>query len=781
MKPPVSAHPDKKLWILTWIVGVVLVILSGGATHPYSQVMLLLLTAGLLWMFPIRSLPGPALSLVLAATVGWVVVSTWVPLPFDTAANWLGARDPSLDLGSGVSAQPWLSMEKAVFFAVGLCWLLLIFQCPLDHYRRTRALEWLMWAIGGLAVLTVGFNVLGLQHPLTWGTHRFSFFPNHNQSGSVLAMGGILAMGFVVRSIRKRSWELTLHLLVFLVICVALFVGMSRSAVITMIGGAAIYTLLTLERKHIRFYVKVALPVGVMVFGGFLLYGSRLLGEFTSLLSTGGVKEEIRFNIWLDATRMASNFPLFGVGLGNFRTFFPFFMEHTVTNQAIHHPESDLLWVWTELGLVGLGLVLIGIVMLFLRLDPVDVVKSKGVRLIGFVAICMFLLAGFIEVSGHRLGTALLALVLYGLIQPETARTTPVPWLPVVSRGLAIGFVTLAGVWLYHMKEGEPFVSSEVFALASKDPSVLVERFGVEGTNERLSNWVARYPAVQVLHNSVGLVAVREGNAGAARAAFDRSHALNPVWWRPYLYHGIYIFPLDWETALDYWAVALELSGEQRHEAFRMILSRVPARQTPDLRELTYTNRRLQFQFFSALRSRPIEFTRELGMELAVNPSLAGFSSEQKQSLFWRFCEINGPEMMRRLIDRFPTIGTENWTVRAQLAALDNDLREASRLALMNLPEPQMIDLTRARSFIHIRSEYLLDSSDPLKVIALIQKMKADGNYQDMLVTLQVAKSKGVQHPYLEYQLPLALFHAERFGDAWELYNRMIRSSLQWD
>ena len=493
------------------------------------------------------------------------------------------------------------------------------------------------------------------------------------------------------------------------------------------------------------------------------------------------MNEEIRVHIWVDATKLALNFPVFGVGLGNFRYFFPFFIDQPSTTQAIHHPESDLLWIWCELGLIGLGLVIFALVVLIKRLDPADMYRSKGSRLFGFVAICMFLLASAIEVSGHRLGTALLALLFYGLIQPEKAELRRIPGLKIGTQILGGIFILAAGFWGYFMFQGKPIISTEVMAYSLKNTADLFDDHDGEELEQMVDTWVARYPMMPGLRNLQGITAVATGNTERAIDGFDKAHLLNPVWWRPYINHGLYIFPLDFDAALRYWSDGIDVAGKDQIEAFEFVARRIPFSKVAELRDLTYKDRDLQFAYFSRLKSEPVDYSRELGLELAINPELKGFRAEQKLALLWQICQINGATILRRLLDHYPILGSENWILRAQVRAGEESFKDASRLAVMNLLEPTMIDLAKTRTLTSIRTEYLLGADDPLKVIALVQKQKMDGNYQEALIAIEISKSKGVSHEYLDYQHALILFHLGRYEDSWKRFERIIAKSIEWE
>jgi hypothetical protein len=725
---------------------------------------------------PPRSLPGRPLCIVILLMTGWVIVSSVLPTPLPTAARWIGGI-AQLDLYPAISAQPRHSLERFCYYLCALVWLLLVMDAPLARLERNKAIERIHVLLTCLAITVILGVLLKFQHPSTWGTHRFSFFPNHNQTGAVLAIGGILAMGWMVRCMRQRSWRMILYMLSFSVFSFAIFLGMSRSAVIFVIAGSCLMILTVFESRNPRFYLKLGVPFGFVLLALFLVYGGQLVDEFTYLLRDGGVREELRVRIFADTLRMIAAFPVLGVGLGNFRFFFPQFQDSADTPQLILHPESDFLWVWSELGLPGIILLAAGMLLLLVRLEPHRAWHTRSSRLAGVVSVALFMMMGLFEVSGHRLGTALLAVLVYGIAQPRSVERFQSQWLPVVVRLSGVGCLLMAGFWIAGIRAGHPTTTEEVFAHLDKPGRTLQDL-------DELDRWVARLPLAARLHHLYGWRSMADGETGVAQASrsFETFQALEPKRWKQLVEHGAALYPYQMERALEYWDQAIFRAGvDDEVLAFRLVMRNVTPEDYPSLRELVAGSTQLRFAYYAGLRTERTMYSREMGLELAMNPNLSGFRPDQKRAMLWQFAEYQGSAILTRMEQRFPGLTSDHWMIAALVEAESGHFDRAVQLAVDHLPEPPMVDLTGGRSLSVIRAHYLMDSMDPLKVIALVQRQKQDLLFRDALIIIEVATRKGVRHPYLDYQVAWLLHQLGQHEDSWKLFRERIRGSISWE
>src|SRR5207244_13302007 len=123
------------------------------------------------------------------------------------------------------------------------------------------------------------------------------------------------------------------------------------------------------------------------------------------------------------------------------------FRDASHGNTRSLHPESDWLWVWSELGCVALLLIVLGAVLLIRRVAPLQVGTNQRFRLATLIGAVMFALHGLIDVSSHRVGTSYSAMFLLGLslhrpTQLEMSKT--ISW---IFRILGVAFFVTGLSW----------------------------------------------------------------------------------------------------------------------------------------------------------------------------------------------------------------------------------------------------------------------------------------------------------------------------------------------
>jgi hypothetical protein len=194
------------------------------------------------------------------------------------------------------------------------------------------------------------------------------------------------------------------------------------------------------------FFGRLRISVkGFAIAGGLLLLtavGALLIGEgvakrFPELLTSG---VGFRAKIYQDAFRLAGTAPVQGVGLGNFEAIFPFFRDLSLNTQRVIHPESDWLWLMSELGWFSVCFCAIAVGAIFFRPAHPGTKGEKDILLAGLIAMAAFLVNSLFDVPGHRLGTMLPILVVCGICtQPRLTREwAAISWL---SRLFGIGLI----------------------------------------------------------------------------------------------------------------------------------------------------------------------------------------------------------------------------------------------------------------------------------------------------------------------------------------------------
>ena len=98
-----------------------------------------------------------------------------------------------------------------------------------------------------------------------------------------------------------------------------------------------------------------------------------------------------------------------------FRTDLCNFRDASLGGARALHPESDWLWLWTELGWPAVVLIIVGITLLASRAFPLRAGTNQGYRLAALIAALLFAIDGIVDVSGHQMGAAFAAVFLLGL------------------------------------------------------------------------------------------------------------------------------------------------------------------------------------------------------------------------------------------------------------------------------------------------------------------------------------------------------------------------------
>ena len=85
---------------------------------------------------------------------------------------------------------------------------------------------------------------------------------------------------------------------------------------------------------------------------------------------------EMRWDIWIDTFKILKDFPIFGSGLGTFHQIFPIYRSFHIRG-VVTHAENDFLQMASEVGLLGIGFLIVLFVTLFYK-------AISGIRSLSF-------------------------------------------------------------------------------------------------------------------------------------------------------------------------------------------------------------------------------------------------------------------------------------------------------------------------------------------------------------------------------------------------------------
>jgi len=202
-------------------------------------------------------------------------------------------------------------------------------------------------------------------------------FINRNYFAGYLLMVIPLCMGFLfsqesfrrIRFVNWRHWLTSLEgktlLIAFgiVLMILALIFTASRMGILSLLLSFSLISLLFREqRKERRFSKPTVLILGLALLWAIWIGLDAVISRFFSISES----LEDRWKIWVNTFQILKDFPLFGSGLGTFAQVFPMYRSFHIRG-FFSHAENDLLQLASEVGLIGIVLLLILFFLIFFR------------------------------------------------------------------------------------------------------------------------------------------------------------------------------------------------------------------------------------------------------------------------------------------------------------------------------------------------------------------------------------------------------------------------------
>ena len=364
-----------------------------------------------------------------------VVTSAFSLLP----ANWFGelpkwrrslVADWGIPLPDSLSPQPALSLGGLLTFATAGWWFILILGSRMHESSRRLTLRGITLGIYLIAALALAqkFGWLNLHWPLGFPHSGLDLgpFSNRNHFSSLCAIGCVLGAGIAHDAFSQKSRSFLLYAAGILIPFTGIVINSSRAGLLLFFVGLTLW--LTTGSVRRGFFRKLAVTASLVfgaasiliVFGGGS--GARLADAGLDQATLGG-----RWPIYHQSFALASQAPLTGIGMGNFHSVFA--LTHTLpySTARLIHPESDWLWLWIELGLVGLlPLALALLWLLFVSFPSSDAhkqrrhhVQDRRLRTVACIGLLLAMLHGLVDVPLHRFGFSAIVLVLAACAIPS--------------------------------------------------------------------------------------------------------------------------------------------------------------------------------------------------------------------------------------------------------------------------------------------------------------------------------------------------------------------------
>ncbi len=672
-----------------WIVNATIALLPvlacflGGATQKWEEGLVITLLALCLLVRPPRFSLGALTNLVLL-TLFILAAVAFLPARWFFQPEWHAAfvNTFGIQLPSTLTPQPWITLSYLVSFAAGLSWLYVVSTQDLELREARFQLRLFTSGTALLATTCIAFYLAHTTLPFWHNERNFGPFPNRNQTGDLFGLTAIMILAWGQDDLRKRRKRWIVWILALVLIVAATILNFSRSGIGILVAGSAFWLGAFAFRQRPPSRLALGVSFLLLLLTALLLFGGQTFERFNLRdFGSAGISTDFRSRIFHDAFRLIRDSPWCGIGFGNFESIFAIFRDGSLSDPRVLHPESDWLWLWTELGWPGVVLTILGIALLVSRVFPLREGTNQGYRLAALIAALLFAIHGIIDVSGHQVGTAFVAVFLLGLSQRQPLSLKTSQWMPILFR--FVGLVLLvAGLSLVVAARGEKLLPGSVGVSSAKQLSAVADTEGNFSETVALTTRALRWaPLDWQLYSARAIAEVELKQTTNAVDDFRRARFLEPIAYEVALAEGNAWLPSRPVLAVTAWREALRRAGALRPEVYASMLSDASLR-SPEvssiLEAIGLSEHDLALPYLSRISGAP--FNRALAQLLRDDPNLQSFSETEKLVLFAFWSERGDAEEISRAVEQHPDWLRYAWLGMAKYKASKNDFRAAYEL-----------------------------------------------------------------------------------------------------
>lgn len=736
----------------------------------------------------------PRLRLPKVGVITLLVIAL-IPLAALLPVDWFGGVSPwrqqlvsewALPLGTAVSPQPAVTVEAWLLVVCGVLWLWNCIGQGFSEAQRRLALRCLMTGGAFLAVLTMLEYWRMVTVPWwprderSWG-QGYGPFANRNHISSLCAITCVLAAAVVYDAFRRPSKWWLAGVLSFLSALAAIFVNTSRGGLLLFFVGAALWLGTSAMRRG--FFRKAVVWVSLFIVVGSVLLVSS--GNLSQRLKTGMRLEtlgsDFRVAMLEQTWKMASESPWLGTGLGNFSVVFP--QVNTLHQPALRflHPESDLLWLMVEGGLLTVLPCAFLVLWIASLSGPWRSSKAeqrgrtdRRLRKAAGIGGLLALLHSLVDVPVHGLAYFMfLALLLALALRPVAPAAEPGRLQPWIFRLLGVALVVLGAGWIgiamnrvewplsstarqFHLRAlektraGRP---AEAMALVERALKITPLEYGLHHLRAQLRLYL-RQPSSRALLDF-----------GLARAI--EPNVANFCYWE-----GTYWLAYDPLLAAVPWREWIRRSrggAENLWGGYRqMVLDAEPYPELlTTLRQMAATPA-MKLIFLTSAKAGA-EWQKCLDQLLAEQPTLQGFDAEQISHLFATWMQNGDRQQLISALERQPGWQAHGWRILATEYARRGEFQKAYETANKHQPV-RARPATAANADVNaLRRAFVFNPADPRPGIELFYALRAKGALDEALYTLQKVSQLPAAPSFLKREWANLSAEKGDFRQAWEL------------
>ncbi|HEY5035820.1 MAG TPA: O-antigen ligase family protein, partial [Chthoniobacterales bacterium] len=496
----------------------------------------------------------------------------------------------------------------------------------------------------------------------------------------------------------------------------------------------------------------------------------------------GGGGEEVtsdfRWLIFRDAWTMIKASPWCGLGLGNFESVFALFRDASRGVTRSLHPESDWLWLWSEMGWPAIAIVLASAALFVRHVFPLKEGTNQRLRYAALVGAVLFALHGLVDVSAHRFGTFLAGTFLLGLSQLRPAQMPRFGWPPILFRFVGVLLLAIGISWFFAWRDELPLPG--YLGVTNAKEAATIENRGHRyaealAAASRGLDWA---PLDWQLYFIRGVSRIGLGQpARDALADFRRARFLEPSAWQLPFSEGQAWLGVQPTFALSAWHEALRrrlTDPAGLYSQMFPLADEFDRRVRPGLADFAAEDPRLTITYLENLPG--VDFLAALQKLLARDPNLAHLSAKEKTRLFALWSEREQLDDLMRAVGAHPEWEQFAWPGMAHWQAAHGQFEQAWKLVRHYAVAPPLPNEQSALSVPQLEQEIYANPQDYAAGYALYRAQSRAGKIDDALVTLRHFTTQPDAPAYFDYLQAEAWASKGNWERAWKCWRDFRQS-----
>lgn len=791
-----------------WIYGlaVAVIVVFGSARDPWARGLALLLMGAVLIVAPprvkLRSVPTLAL-LALALLPGLALLPARF---FGGMEEWrtLLATEWGVDMPLSLTCDLGTTLESWLVMMIGVIWFWACLAQNFSDEGRRIVLRILSFTGLLLAAMTwadhsgwldIAWWPRGDGHLLQMeGASGYGPFANQNHTSSLFAWSCVLVAASALDAFRRRSRSWFVFIAGIFLLTGCILANSSRAGLLLLILGMSLWLGTSAMKRGFLRKLVVGLALAGTVISVVMVSGGMLGERLTDKPLTSAIGSDLR--VWLagQTLRAVSYAPWTGRGLGVFEYVFPHIHADPFPDARTIHPESDVLWLLFEGGLLTLIPCLVLAVWLFRTTGPWfssgrkrrshDSRAGRRVRRAFGIAAGVALVHSIFDVPLHNLGY----FVMFALVTAQAVRgrylaerITPAVALAFRAAGCLVAlwglhWLALVAGWT----EKAPASAAPLF----HDRALRTSAAGQRAEAMRLVNraieltpleyrWyflraqfhlLMQHGSAPALHD-FGLMRALEPHfgpicfdEGRVWLSYDPKMALIP--WQEVMRR----YPRGFDNAVPLYQTILHESApfpELHRDLWKMA-------DRPSLKLIF-----LSMQFVTGDRWQAC--ADEL---LAEYPGLTELNKAQCQYLLNLWHQKGDRRRLVAFLEKFPALQEFGWKALAYDRAQSGKFEEAYKLAARYMPAPARSALLTAADIPRLERLFVLNPVDPLPGVELYYAQRAAGDLKSARRTLEKVMSLPKSPEFLARELASVLAEGGDARGAWEMIQKSVEAQV---